>query len=70
MRFLTVRELTTALQVSDSTVRRWVRDGVLRAYKVGKRGQLRFSEEDVSSFLETQVAKSEEVADGDPEESG
>ena len=70
MRFLTVRELTTALQVSDSTVRRWVRDGQLRAYKVGKRGQLRFSEDDISSFLQAQVVNRDALLDEGTADSG
>lgn len=51
---LTVREVAALIKVSDSTVRRWIRDGSLNAYKVGKRGQLRIREEDLELFLESQ----------------
>jgi excisionase family DNA binding protein len=51
---LTVQEVAELVKVSDSTVRRWIRDGSLVAYKVGKRGQLRIREKDVEAFLERQ----------------
>lgn len=52
MTLLTLREVAAALKVSATTARRWVRDGSLAAYKVGKRGQLRVRDEDLESFLE------------------
>ena len=51
---LTLREVAEAVKVSESTVRRWVRSRELSAYKVGKRGQLRFRVEDLEAFLERQ----------------
>lgn len=54
MNLLTLREVAEAVKVSETTVRRWVRDGSLSAYKIGKRGQLRVKEEDLESFLEGQ----------------
>ncbi len=54
MNLLTLREVATAVKVSETTARRWVRDGSLAAYKVGKRGQLRVKEEDLEAFLERQ----------------
>jgi excisionase family DNA binding protein len=52
MNLLTLKEVTKAMRVSESTVRRWVRDGSLPAYKIGKRGQLRVSKIDLDAFLE------------------
>jgi excisionase family DNA binding protein len=54
MNLLTLRDVAGTLKVSETTVRRMVRDGSLAAYKVGRRGQLRIREEDLESFLETQ----------------
>ncbi len=54
MNLLTLREVAEAVKVSETTIRRWVRDGSLAAYKVGKRGQLRVKEEDLEAFLERQ----------------
>ena len=54
MNLLTLREVADAVKVSETTVRRWMRAGFLPAYKVGKRGQFRVSEEDLKAFLERQ----------------
>ncbi len=43
---LTIDEVRSRLNVSVSTVRRLVRDGKLRAYRVG--GRLRFKPEEVA----------------------
>jgi excisionase family DNA binding protein len=54
MNMMTLREVAATLKVSETTVRRMVRSGLLSAYKVGKRGQLRIREEDLESFLQKQ----------------
>jgi excisionase family DNA binding protein len=48
---LTVREVARILNVHINTVRRWNGKGVLKAYRVGPRGDRRFSREDISLFL-------------------
>jgi len=68
MRLLTLREAAAALKVSESTIRRWIREGSLTAYKVGKRGQLRLRNEELESFLEKhriQVSVSSDIPGGD-----
>lgn len=67
MNLLTLREVADVVKVSETTVRRWVRDGALAAYKVGKRGQLRVREEDLETFLEGQRVGSD-ADDGGPHE--
>ena len=52
MNLLTLKEVAKAMRVSESTVRRWVRDGSLPACKIGKRGQVRISKIDLETFLE------------------
>ena len=67
MRLLTLRDVAEAVQVSETTVRRWVRTGVLPAYKLGKRGQFRVGEEDLQAFLEGQrLAATSTVEDQPP----
>jgi len=67
MNLFTLREIADVVKVSETTVRRWIRDGSLAAYKVGKRGQLRVRDEDLETFLESQrVGSSEDT--GDPKE--
>ena len=48
---LTASELAHLLNVHINTVRRWSNRGVLKAYRVGPRGDRRFSKEDVDKFL-------------------
>ena len=53
MRLLTIDEVRSQLNVSISTVRRLVRDGKLRAYRVG--GGLRFKPEEVAAYVDSQL---------------
>ena len=59
----TTRELAKFLNVHINTVRRWSDQGVIKSYRIGPRGDRRFSKDDVLSFLadnlhQTQVAVS------------
>lgn len=47
--FLTILDLADQLQVSDKTVRRWIKSGELVAHKLGD--QYRISEADLELFL-------------------
>lgn len=57
MNLLTLHEVAIVMKVSESTVRRWIRGGLLTAYKVGQRGQLRIRENELERFLEMQVVQ-------------
>ena len=48
---LTASELARLLNVHINTVRRWSNRGTLKAYRIGPRGDRRFSREDIDSFL-------------------
>jgi excisionase family DNA binding protein len=50
---LTIDKVPSRLNVSVSTVRRLVRDGKLRAYRVG--GRLRFKPEEVAAYVDAQL---------------
>jgi excisionase family DNA binding protein len=50
-RMLTVAEVAHLLHVHPNTVRLWSRIGVLRAYRIGKRRDYRFSPADIQTFL-------------------
>lgn len=56
---LTASEVARLLSVHVNTVRRWSNQGVLKAYRVGSRGDRRFRQEDITSFLseESRIAK-------------
>ena len=48
---LTTSDVARLLNVHINTVRRWSNQGVIKAYRIGSRGDRRFRQEDVSSFL-------------------
>jgi excisionase family DNA binding protein len=60
---LTVSDVARLLSVHINTVRRWSNQGILKAYRVGFRGDRRFRQEDIASFL-SQESKIAEVKKG------
>jgi excisionase family DNA binding protein len=56
-RFLSLEDVAERLQVSDRTVRRWVKDGKLAAYKPGREWRIRPS--DLEEFLESRKIQSD-----------
>jgi excisionase family DNA binding protein len=53
---LTARQVADFLHVSVSTVRRWSDSGMLKFYRIGSRGDRRYSREDILPFLEQSSA--------------
>lgn len=51
---LTTSDVARLLNVHINTVRRWSNQGVIRAYRIGSRGDRRFRQEDVTIFLAEQ----------------
>lgn len=49
--YLTPRELARLLNVHINTVRRWSDRGLLKAHRIGPRGDRRFSKESIAEFL-------------------
>jgi len=54
---LNVRDVAHLLSVHINTVRRWTNHGILHAYRVGPRGDRKFRQEDIASFLTEQSAE-------------
>ena len=55
---LDIEEVAERLKVSESTIRGLVRAGKLRAYRIGgKRGRLRFKEDDLDTYIESTVVR-------------
>ena len=48
---LTVREVAQLLHIHSNTVRRWSDRGLIRAYRISRRGDRRFRGADVAHFL-------------------
>ena len=48
---LTVREVARLLHVHANTVRRWSDRGIIRSYRITRRGDRRFKREDIARFL-------------------
>lgn len=48
---LTTREVAQLLNLHVNTVRRWSDQGILRAYRIGPRGDRRFKRQDIDDFL-------------------
>ena len=51
---LTASGVARLLNVHVNTVRRWSNQGILKAYRIGSRGDRRFHLEDITSFLSQQ----------------
>jgi len=62
---LTTSEVARLLNVHINTVRRWSNQEILKAYRIGSRGDRRFRQEDIASFLlqKSTIAK---VRKGEP----
>jgi excisionase family DNA binding protein len=48
---LTTNDVARLLDVHINTIRRWSNQGILKAYRIGSRGDRRFRQDDVTSFL-------------------
>jgi len=48
---LTVREVSQILHVHSNTLRRWSDLGIIKAYRIGPRGDRRFKQEDIGLLL-------------------
>jgi excisionase family DNA binding protein len=48
---LTMREATRLLNVHGNTLRRWSDQGVIKAYRLGPRGERRFKREDIYALF-------------------
>ena len=48
---LTVKEVAQLLHIHSNTVRRWANQGIIKAYRITRRGDRRFRREDISRFL-------------------
>jgi excisionase family DNA binding protein len=48
---LTVREVSQILHVHSNTLRRWSDLGIIKAYRIGPRGDRRFKQEDIDLLL-------------------
>ena len=58
---LTARQVARLLNVHVNTVRRWNDRGILKAYRIGPRGDRRFNRDDVEVFLAGDLEPTQEA---------
>jgi excisionase family DNA binding protein len=54
---LTATEVARLLSLHVNTVRRWTDKGIINAYRIGSRGDRRYRQEDIHSFLARNSSK-------------
>jgi PTS system nitrogen regulatory IIA component len=53
--WLTTQEAARYLRVHPETVRRWAREGLIPAAKLGRRGGFRFKRDDLDRFVQRRM---------------
>lgn len=53
MTYMSTKEVANLFRVSPLTIRRWVRDGRLKPFRVGKHGWMKFNSEEIEMLLIT-----------------
>ena len=48
---LTIREVAELLHIHSNTLRRWADRGIIKAYRITRRGDRRFMRKDIARFL-------------------
>jgi excisionase family DNA binding protein len=48
---LTVRDVARMLNIHNNTVRRWSDQGLIKTYRITRRGDRRFRQKDITEFL-------------------
>ncbi|HEY54998.1 MAG TPA: helix-turn-helix domain-containing protein [Dehalococcoidia bacterium] len=56
---LTTSDVARLLNIHINTVRRWSNQGILKTYRIGSRGDRRFRQEDITSFLSQELKRAE-----------
>jgi len=54
---LTASDVARLLSLHVNTVRRWTDKGIINAYRIGSRGDRRYRQEDINSFLARHSSK-------------
>jgi excisionase family DNA binding protein len=54
---LTATDVARLLNLHVNTVRRWTDGGIINAYRIGSRGDRRYNQDDIHSFLARHSSK-------------
>lgn len=54
-KLLTLKQTCDILKVHPNTMRKWDREGILKAVRFGKRGDRRYKEDDVKNLIKYRV---------------
>lgn len=52
-RLYTIREVAEMLRVNPETLRRWDREGKVKAFRIGVRGHRKYTKEQIDQLLKT-----------------
>jgi excisionase family DNA binding protein len=61
--FLTTSQVAILLHVHPNTVRKWVNKGLLSAYRLGPRGDRRFTRDAIEAFLQPEPSRHTSAAE-------
>ena len=64
---LTTSEVARILNVHINTIRRWSNQGILKAYRIGSRGDRRFKKADIDEFFSGDARGRSQAAQADPD---
>lgn len=51
VRYLTARQTAEYLSIHINTLHRWTKEGRIRAYRIGERGDYRYDIKDIEAFV-------------------
>lgn len=69
-RLLTISEVAEMLHMHVNTVRRWSDNGILKHYRIGPRGDRRYSEANVTSIINSPTYGHKQQSEDNLEKSG
>ena len=52
-RLLTIKEAAKFLNISETSLRRWIKKGEIKCYRLGNKGIIRFKMSDLQEYLES-----------------
>ena len=51
----TIKEAAKFLSISETSLRRWIKAGEIKCYKLGNKGIIRFKQKDLDEYLNNNI---------------